>query len=54
MQATILMPADAPVSKRERTKSYGAEVVLYDRDTRSRGDGERHCRKARRDPGAPL
>src|SRR5205085_3159273 len=32
MQATIVMPADAPLSKRERTKSYGAEVVLYDRD----------------------
>jgi threonine dehydratase len=32
MQATIVMPTDAPLSKRERTKSYGAEVVLYDRD----------------------
>jgi threonine dehydratase len=32
MQATIVMPADAPLSKRERTKSYGAEIVLYDRD----------------------
>src|SRR5919197_2154478 len=32
MRATIVMPADAPLSKRERTKSYGAEVVLYDRD----------------------
>jgi threonine dehydratase len=31
MPATIVMPADAPLSKRERTKSYGAEVVLYDR-----------------------
>ena len=31
MQATIVMPADAPLSKRERTKAYGAEVVLYDR-----------------------
>jgi threonine dehydratase len=31
MQATIVMPSDAPVSKRERTKGYGAEVVLYDR-----------------------
>src|SRR6201991_2962347 len=36
MQATIVMPADAPVSKRERTKSYGAEVVLYDRDREDR------------------
>jgi threonine dehydratase len=32
MHATILMPSDAPLSKRERTKSHGAEVVLYDRD----------------------
>src|ERR1700749_3640130 len=31
MKATIVMPADAPVAKRERTKAYGAEVVLYDR-----------------------
>src|SRR4051794_34109056 len=37
MRATIVMPADAPLSKLERTKSYGAEVVLYDRD---RGDRE--------------
>src|SRR5438876_4704518 len=32
MHATIVMPKDAPLSKRERTKGYGAEVVLYDRD----------------------
>src|ERR1700745_423099 len=37
MQATIVMPADAPLLKRERTKAYGAEVVLYDRD---RGERE--------------
>jgi threonine dehydratase len=36
MQATIVMPADSPVTKRERTKSYGAEVVLYDRDREDR------------------
>src|SRR5215468_8371463 len=36
MKATIVMPADAPASKRERTKSYGAEVVLYDRDKEDR------------------
>src|SRR5437764_7156482 len=36
MRATIVMPADAPLSKRERTKSYGAEVVLYDRDREDR------------------
>jgi threonine dehydratase len=31
MPATIVMPSDAPRSKRERTAAYGAEVVLYDR-----------------------
>ncbi len=36
MPATIVMPADAPLSKRERTKGYGAEVVLYDRDREDR------------------
>jgi threonine dehydratase len=36
MQATIVMPFDAPLSKRERTKSYGAQVVLYDRDREDR------------------
>jgi threonine dehydratase len=36
MQATIVMPADAPLSKRDRTKAYGAEVVLYDRDREDR------------------
>jgi threonine dehydratase len=36
MQATIVMPSDAPLSKRERTKGYGAEVVLYDRDREDR------------------
>src|ERR1700742_56908 len=36
MQATIVMPADAPALKVARTKSYGAEVVLYDRDREDR------------------
>ena len=36
MRATIVMPADSPLLKRERTKSYGAEVVLYDRDREDR------------------
>jgi threonine dehydratase len=36
MHATIVMPADAPLSKRERTKAYGADVVLYDRDREDR------------------
>jgi threonine dehydratase len=36
MHATIVMPSDAPLTKRERTKSYGADVVLYDRDREDR------------------
>src|SRR6266436_4803495 len=36
MQATIVMPADSPLTKRERTTAYGAEVVLYDRDKEDR------------------
>lgn len=36
MRAIIVMPADAPLSKRERTKAYGADVVLYDRDHEDR------------------
>src|ERR1700761_1554869 len=36
MQATIVMPADSPALKRERTKSFGAEVVLYDREREDR------------------
>ena len=34
--AVIVMPSDAPVSKIENTKAYGAEVVLYDRATNDR------------------
>lgn len=33
IKATIVMPKDAPVSKLNATKSYGGEVVLYDRYT---------------------
>ena len=36
MPATIVMTADAPLSKRERTKAFGAEIVLYDRDREDR------------------
>jgi threonine dehydratase len=36
MPAVIVMPSDSPVTKRERTKGYGAEVVLYDRDREDR------------------
>lgn len=36
MPAVIVMPRDAPALKRQRTAGYGAEVVLYDRDTEDR------------------
>src|SRR6201984_1364062 len=51
MQATIVMPSDAPLLKRERTKSYGAEVVLYDRD---REDREALAREIAEKRGATL
>jgi threonine dehydratase len=51
MQATIVMPADAPVSKRKRTQSYGAEVVLYDR---GREDREAIAREIANARGATL
>jgi len=51
MQATIVMPADAPLSKRDRTKAYGAEVVLYDRD---REDREAIAREIAAKRGATL
>lgn len=34
--ATIVMPSDAPKSKLEATRGYGAQVVLYDRTRESR------------------
>ena len=51
MQATIVMPSDAPFSKKERTKSYGAEVVLYDR---TREDREAIARDIAEKRGATL
>ena len=36
MPATIVMPSDAPLLKRQRTLALGAEVVLYDRNTQDR------------------
>ena len=36
LPAVIVMPADAPETKRARTEDWGAEVVLYDRATESR------------------
>jgi threonine dehydratase len=35
-QAAIVMPSDAPIAKIAGTRSYGAEVVLYDRERESR------------------
>jgi threonine dehydratase len=34
--ATIVMPTDAPAIKIENTRAFGADVVLYDRDSESR------------------
>jgi threonine dehydratase len=42
MPAVIVMPADAPRPKRERTAALGAEVVLYDR---ARDDREAIARR---------
>jgi threonine dehydratase len=36
VEATILMPADAPAGKLAATRGYGAEVVTYDRYAESR------------------
>jgi threonine dehydratase len=36
MPAVIVMPADSPKTKQDRTRGYGAEVVLYDRDREDR------------------
>jgi threo-3-hydroxy-L-aspartate ammonia-lyase len=35
-KATILMPSDAPRSKVEATRGYGAEIITYDRYTEDR------------------
>ncbi|MFN3678044.1 MAG: threonine/serine dehydratase [Sphingomonas pseudosanguinis] len=49
--ATIVMPADAPPSKREGTLALGAEIVDYDRATQSRELIARQLAEAR---GATL
>ena len=36
MPAVIVMPSDAPAIKIANTRTYGAEVVLYDRETEDR------------------
>ncbi len=49
--ATIVMPADAPAVKLERTRELGAEVVLYDRE---REDREATAAKIAERSGAAL
>lgn len=51
MPAVIVMPSDAPVTKREATLALGAEVVVYDRRTESREKIAAHLAGAR---GATL
>jgi threonine dehydratase len=51
MPAVIVMPADAPAIKIRNTRSYGAEVVTYDRFGESR---EAIGEKLRRERGAVL
>lgn len=51
LKARIVMPADAPPIKLERTRAHGAEVVLYDRTTESR---EEIARDIARRTGATL
>lgn len=36
LRAVVVMPADAPGVKIDNTRAYGAEVVLYDRQTQDR------------------
>ncbi len=49
--ATIVMPADAPKSKLEATRGYGARVVTYDRMT---GNREAIGRQISEETGATL
>jgi threonine dehydratase len=51
LPAVIVMPEDAPATKIANTKSYGAEVVLYDRNS---GDREALGEEISRDRGASL
>ena len=51
VRAIIVMPADAPKLKIEGTRSYGGEVVLYDRHTESR---EAIAAKVQSETGAVL
>ena len=46
IHAAIVMPADAPATKVENTKAYGAEIVFYDRYTEDREEiGRALCKE---------
>jgi threonine dehydratase len=47
VRTTIVMPADAPAAKIEATRGYGAEVILYDKETQSREELAEQLRKER-------
>ena len=49
--ATIVMPSDAPAVKLEATREYGAEIVLYERETSHR---EEIARGIARERGATV
>jgi threonine dehydratase len=51
MPSVIVMPSNAPRAKRERTKMFGAEIVLYDRD---KEDREGIARRIAAERGAVL
>ena len=51
LPAVIVMPRDAPAIKIENTRSYGAEVVLYERDSQSR---EAEAERIARERGATV
>jgi len=51
MQATIVMPRDAPAGKLAATRDYGAELVLYDRHG---GDRDAIARQLVEERGATL
>ena len=53
--ATIVMPTDAPSVKFEAVRSYGAEIVPYDRATgKPRRDRRADCRRTRCDVMPPF
>ena len=47
ISATIVMPSDAPESKLAATRGYGAQVVIYDRQLRTREEISAEIQKER-------